>query len=400
MHADLLIRNARTRSPGADAVDIAVQDGRIARIGPGLDVRAATVIDARGRLVTESFVNPHLHLCKAYTLPMASQEALTSYQGGTMGAAMTAIELASRVKERYAEGWIADNARRAVALALRHGNTHIRAFADTDCQGAPRRGQGAAARARRVQGAGRAAGGRLSAGRRGPGPRAERYVQEAMELGADVVGGIPWIEYTEADAREHVDGWSPSRAATTAACPCSSTTRATRGCARSRCWRSGPSREGWAGRVVAHHARAMAALPGAVLPQGGGPRRARPHRRGERPAHGPAPRAGARPALDGRGRRARAGRYCGCLLPVRAQQHARGRVPRGAPAVDDDLADLELLSTWSRRARPRSWGSRTTASPRAAADLVILAAPRLGGDPRSRAAGRRDPRWESRRPGA
>jgi len=41
MHADLLIRNARTRSSGTEAVDIAVQDGRIAAIGPGLDVRPA-----------------------------------------------------------------------------------------------------------------------------------------------------------------------------------------------------------------------------------------------------------------------------------------------------------------------------------------------------------------------
>jgi len=30
-------------------------------------------------------------------------------------------------------------------------------------------------------------------------------IKEAMDLGADVVGGIPWIEYTEADERTHVD---------------------------------------------------------------------------------------------------------------------------------------------------------------------------------------------------
>ena len=26
-----------------------------------------------------------------------------------------------------------------------------------------------------------------------------------MELGADVVGGIPWIEYTDEDAQKHID---------------------------------------------------------------------------------------------------------------------------------------------------------------------------------------------------
>lgn len=35
-------------------------------------------------------------------------------------------------------------------------------------------------------------------------PGAEDLVAEAVGLGADVVGGIPWIEHTDAEAREHV----------------------------------------------------------------------------------------------------------------------------------------------------------------------------------------------------
>jgi cytosine deaminase len=34
-------------------------------------------------------------------------------------------------------------------------------------------------------------------------PGAEELVREAVELGADVVGGIPWVEDSDADAREH-----------------------------------------------------------------------------------------------------------------------------------------------------------------------------------------------------
>ena len=49
-----------------------------------------------------------------------------------MGGAMTAIELAAKVKEEYDESWIIENVRRAVKLAVKFGNTHIRAFADTD----------------------------------------------------------------------------------------------------------------------------------------------------------------------------------------------------------------------------------------------------------------------------
>jgi cytosine deaminase len=33
---------------------------------------------------------------------------------------------------------------------------------------------------------------------------AEELVREAVDLGADVVGGIPWVEHTDAEAREHV----------------------------------------------------------------------------------------------------------------------------------------------------------------------------------------------------
>src|SRR4029077_16121799 len=32
-------------------------------------------------LVTESYVNPHLHLCKVWTLPMMEEEALKTYHG-------------------------------------------------------------------------------------------------------------------------------------------------------------------------------------------------------------------------------------------------------------------------------------------------------------------------------
>ena len=61
------------------------------------------MIDAAGNLVTESFINGHLHLCKVYTLGMMDDDALAAYNSGSMGGAMTAIELAARVKERYDE---------------------------------------------------------------------------------------------------------------------------------------------------------------------------------------------------------------------------------------------------------------------------------------------------------
>ena len=129
---DIVIRRARLRGRGDRLTEIGIGQGRIVAIGENLERGGTPEIDARGNLVTELFVNPHLHPWKVWTLPMMEEEALKSYQGEAMGKAMAGIELASKVKEKYAEAWIVENARRAVALAALHGNLHIRAFADVD----------------------------------------------------------------------------------------------------------------------------------------------------------------------------------------------------------------------------------------------------------------------------
>ncbi len=202
---DIAIRHARLRGTAErQHVDIGVKNGRVAAIAPRLGGVAATEIDARGNLVTESFVNPHLHLCKVWTLPMMEEEALRAYQGEGMGNALSGIELASKIKEKYAEGWIAKNARRAVALAALHGNLHIRAFADVDSK-ARLEAVKALIRVRDefrgivdLQVVAFAQDGIVRE------PGAADLLHEAMALGADVVGGIPWIELTNDDAAAHI----------------------------------------------------------------------------------------------------------------------------------------------------------------------------------------------------
>src|SRR5215510_16274086 len=130
-HFDILIKNAQLRG-SAESKDIGISNGQITSIEKNLEGTAELAIDARGNLVTESFINPHLHLCKVYTRQMMDEEALTGYHAEGMGKAMTTIELAARVKEKYAEDWIIKNVRRALAQAALHGNTHLRAFADVD----------------------------------------------------------------------------------------------------------------------------------------------------------------------------------------------------------------------------------------------------------------------------
>ena len=63
---------------------------------------------------------------------MAGQDALKEYNDNNMGGAMTSIERAADFKACYDEKWIIENVRKACDLAVKYGNTHIRAFADVD----------------------------------------------------------------------------------------------------------------------------------------------------------------------------------------------------------------------------------------------------------------------------
>ena len=202
-HFDILIKRAQLRGQ-TQLGDIGIVDGRIIALAEHLEGNSELTIEAQGNLVTESFVNPHLHLCKVYTRQMMDEEALTGYHAEGMGKAMTTIELAARVKEKYDEGWIIKNVRRALAQAAIHGNTHIRAFADVDSK-ARLEGMKALIRAREefrgiveIQVCAFAQDGLVRE------PGASELMRQAMEMGADVAGGIPWIEYTEADIQAHI----------------------------------------------------------------------------------------------------------------------------------------------------------------------------------------------------
>jgi allantoinase len=62
---DLLLKNVRVVRPHGNVVhdaDIAVKDGRVARLAPGLDVtRAKAVYDGKGRLAFPGVVDAHMH---------------------------------------------------------------------------------------------------------------------------------------------------------------------------------------------------------------------------------------------------------------------------------------------------------------------------------------------------
>lgn len=164
----------------------------------------ATVIDADGGLVTEPFVDAHLHLDKVRTLPLIGDEALMAYTADGMAGSARAIDLARAVKREYSVERLLPNIREALADGVRHGVLTVQAFADVDTA-AELTGVEAVLAAREefrdvdVRVVAFPQDGVL----RDPGAAA--LVEQALDLGADVVGGIPWIEESRADQRAHVD---------------------------------------------------------------------------------------------------------------------------------------------------------------------------------------------------
>ena len=258
---DMIIRNAVLRSDPKAKVDLAIKDGKIAKIGMRIQGITSSELDAGGNLVTESFVNTHLHLCKVYTLMRMDEAALKDYHGADMGKAMTAIELAAKVKEQYDEKWIIKNVRKACALAGRYGCTHIRAFADVDSKG-KLEGLKALIRAREefkgvvdIQVVAFAQDGLVRE------PGAEELMRQAMELGADVVGGIPWIEYTDADIAEHVRICFQLAKQYDKPVSMLVDDAGDNGLRSLEVMALETIRTGWQGRSLAHHARAMSMYP-------------------------------------------------------------------------------------------------------------------------------------------
>ncbi len=258
----ILIENAQLRHrPAGELVALHILDGRIAALEPKLKAKAEITLDAAGNLVTESFVNPHLHLDKVYTLDRMDELALQSYQAAGMGKAMNAIELASRVKADYDESWILQNVRKALDLAAKNGNTHIRGFADVDSK-ANLIGVKALIKAREEY-KGRVDVQVVAFPQDGVArePGTEELIRESMKLGADVVGGIPWIEFTEADAQQHVNAMFAIAKEFDKPISMLVDDAGDAGLRTLEMMALSVIRQGWQGRALAHHARAMDLYP-------------------------------------------------------------------------------------------------------------------------------------------
>jgi cytosine/creatinine deaminase len=193
---DLIVRQARRRGDSAPC-DIAIRQGAIMAVERHISGRGANEIDAQGRLVTPPLVNPHVHLDKALLGEVMRQNVSQTLA--------EAIDITLDFKRAYTEKDIVQRAGAVIEMGVREGTLVVRGFADVGSAGGlmPVHGLIAAreryARLVTLEVVAFPQEGIL----RDPG--AEELLRQAMALGADVVGGLPWYEKTDEDARRHID---------------------------------------------------------------------------------------------------------------------------------------------------------------------------------------------------
>jgi cytosine deaminase len=193
---DLILRNARIRSH-AELIDIAIENERIHSVGPKLAANGREEIDCGGCLVLPGLFNLHFHSDKCLL-----GEVMRSNISGTLP---EAIEITNEFKRKYDPKEVAARTVRALRIGIANGTCFFRLFADVGTIGRLEGARGlllAREQLRRsceIQVVAFPQEGIV----RDPG--AAELMEEAIQEGCDIVGGLPWYEYTDAEARQHID---------------------------------------------------------------------------------------------------------------------------------------------------------------------------------------------------
>ena len=189
---DLLLKNVRL-ADDQPLQDVAINEGRIQQIAEKIEGSATREIDAEGRVLVPGFVESHIHLDKAL---------IASRKPNKSGTLQEAIKVTAELKPTFTKEDIYDRAKRVLDMIIPNGVTAIRTHSEFDpAQGFT--GFETVLQLKEeykdlvdIQVVAFPQEGIFKA------PGTEKMMYEAMEMGADVVGGIP---YNDAPAKEHID---------------------------------------------------------------------------------------------------------------------------------------------------------------------------------------------------
>jgi len=193
---DMIIRRGRINGK-AGLWDIGIAKGLIAEVSPSIASKAPQEIDAAERLIAPTYVNGHVHLDKCNLGDVMRPNKTNSFQ--------ECLEITWEHKRTYTVDDIVARASRAIEEGILHGTTVFRVFADVDTIGGLRPLEGIIALREKWRGIVEieAVDFPQEAIVRDPGTF--ELMEEGMKMGADVVGGLPWHEHLDEDARRHID---------------------------------------------------------------------------------------------------------------------------------------------------------------------------------------------------
>jgi cytosine/creatinine deaminase len=191
---DLLVKNARL-ADGRSGMDIAVRGGRIVEVAPAIDATAGRTLDAAGQLLSPPFVDAHFHMdaTLSYGMPRVNRSG-TLLEGIALWSELKPHLTQDALVERalascdwaVAKGLLAIRSHvdvcdpRLLAVeALLHVRERVRPYLDLQLVAFPQ--DGVLRSANGIE-----------------------NLRRALDLGIDVVGGIPHFERTMAEGAASV----------------------------------------------------------------------------------------------------------------------------------------------------------------------------------------------------
>ncbi|RDU38823.1 N-acyl-D-amino-acid deacylase [Neobacillus piezotolerans] len=189
---DILFKQVRLKD-GEELKDVAIKGGKIEAIEKELKVEAARVIEGNGKVLIPGLVESHIHLDKALIADRLPNKS---------GTLQEALKVTAQLKPTFSKEDIVDRAERTLQMLIKNGTTHIRTHSEFD----PSQGFTGFETVMElkekykgivdVQVVAFPQEGILKA------PGTEKMMYEAMDMGADVVGGIP---YNDTPWDKHID---------------------------------------------------------------------------------------------------------------------------------------------------------------------------------------------------
>ena len=192
----VVIRNARVRDQ-KQPVDIAIEGEKVSAVGPKLPAKGRNEIDAAGSLILPGFLNLHYHADKCLL-----GEIMRPNVSGTLP---EAIEITNDHKRNYDPAEVASRAVRTIETGVKNGTTFFRLFCDVGTIGGLKAARGLLLAREKMKDYATIQVVAFPQEGIVRDPGAAELMDEAIKEGCDIVGGLPWYEYSDADAREHID---------------------------------------------------------------------------------------------------------------------------------------------------------------------------------------------------